>query len=755
MTHRPESVNVMRHMSLLGLLVLAGCATEAVPMGGAPAPSSITLDAMSLLAGDAIAPQVTVTVGGETRAATPAELRITSSNTDVVIIGADNALLAVGDGQSVITVTWAATPTVFATRTVTIVSEKLNGVRLSGPQVMVSGDSVVLDVVGAIPGGHTILRPASVVLTSRNPAIVSILGTAATANAPGASWIVAASTTGIADSVLVSVVAGAPAHVVISPESASVVAGQQLRLAGVTISDLRGNAITNVTPSYVSTVPGVALVQPDGTVVGVAAGNAMIVVTAGSASDTLRLTVAPAPLQQLVLSPDSMLLRPGDTARVAVKALDGQGNQMALPTLTWTSLTSGITVSSSGLVTASNAVSATIANGAVQVASGNVTAQLRVVVFVAPAPALQRLLVSPDSVMLNPGGSAQIQVQAMNNLGGMMAVPPLTWQSLTNGISVSSGGVITASSGIVSSIMNGVVRVSSGGIFTDVRVVVIVIPAPPPPSDGGYVQVRWVGTMPSAPVVAAFEAARVRINSLFKSFGAIPTVAVEVTPGACMTGTPGMNEQVPGIVIFASVTSIDGVGNILGSAGPCYVRTSTWLPLVGAMQFDVADMNSMANNGTLSGVILHEMMHTLGFGVIWGPGPQQQVLSPSSADPRHDGVNARQEYIALGPADGLLGVPVENTGGSGTRGSHWRESVFHSELMTGWADGTLPMSRVTVGALKDFGYDVDLNKADPFTLTGSGVGAGLRASQLIVETTFRPIGMVGPDGKIVPYNGPQ
>ena len=65
----------------------------------------------------------------------------------------------------------------------------------------------------------------------------------------------------------------------------------------------------------------------------------------------------------------------------------------------------------------------------------------------------------------------------------------------------------------------------------------------------------------------------------------------------------------------------------------------------------------------------------------------------------------------------------------------------------------MPMSRVTIGALKDFGYDVDLSRADPFTLTASLMAAGLRASQIIVEKTIAPIGIVGPNGTITPYGG--
>ena len=258
--------------------------------------------------------------------------------------------------------------------------------------------------------------------------------------------------------------------------------------------------------------------------------------------------------------------------------------------------------------------------------------------------------------------------------------------------------------------------------------------------------------MPSAAVAAAFEAARSRINGLFRSFGGVTAINPYVAADACLSGEPPLNETVKGIVIFAQVTAIDGVGSILGSAGPCVVRSVTNLPIVGSMQFDSADMNAMLADGSLNGVVLHEMMHTLGFGTIWGPDMQGEVATPNGLDPEYLGAGAQSEYGNLG-ANATGGVPVENTGGSGTQGAHWRESVFHNELMTGWADGDMALSRMTIGALKDFGYDVDLSKADPYSLSSPVTLRSMLLSQPLGERTVRPIGVVGTDGRITPYAG--
>ena len=55
--------------------------------------------------------------------------------------------------------------------------------------------------------------------------------------------------------------------------------------------------------------------------------------------------------------------------------------------------------------------------------------------------------------------------------------------------------------------------------------------------------------------------------------------------------------------------------------------------------------------------------------------------------------------------------------------------MFGNELMTGYLSPTMPLSRITVGALQDLGYSVNYAKADPYKLpTFSGIASGLSSS---------------------------
>ncbi|GEM49597.1 leishmanolysin-related zinc metalloendopeptidase [Deinococcus cellulosilyticus] len=185
------------------------------------------------------------------------------------------------------------------------------------------------------------------------------------------------------------------------------------------------------------------------------------------------------------------------------------------------------------------------------------------------------------------------------------------------------------------------------------------------------------------------------------------------------------------LVIKASAVAIDGVGGILGQAGPEFIRNSNSLPLSGIMQFDSADLSNMETSGILYNVILHEMGHVLGIGTLWD---YLGFLTYNAADCQtstsivFNKANAIAQYNALG---GAGSVPVEDTGGAGTKCGHWRESIFDTELMTGWAEaGSMPMSRMTIASLKDLGYSVNLAAADTYTLPGVG---GIRQQSHDIE----------------------
>jgi hypothetical protein len=168
------------------------------------------------------------------------------------------------------------------------------------------------------------------------------------------------------------------------------------------------------------------------------------------------------------------------------------------------------------------------------------------------------------------------------------------------------------------------------------------------------------------------------------------------------------------IVITAASVNIDGPGQVLGRAGPTRLRNGSFLPFYGMMEFDSADMASMEQSGRLYNVILHEMGHVLGIGTIWQA--KGLLTGIGTSTPRFTGPQATAQFNAIfGRND--PGVLVESDGGPGTANAHWEESLFKTELMTGFigSETLTPLSRVTVASLADLGYTVNIAAADAFT----------------------------------------
>ncbi|TMR20201.1 peptidase [Nonomuraea turkmeniaca] len=211
---------------------------------------------------------------------------------------------------------------------------------------------------------------------------------------------------------------------------------------------------------------------------------------------------------------------------------------------------------------------------------------------------------------------------------------------------------------------------------------------------------------------AAFKAAARRWTRVI--VGDQPAAEVPSGPGLPDGVTPG--EVIDDIVIVAEGGKMDGPGHVLGGALPLRFRPNG-LPFVGWMRFDSEDLDRLEADGRLHDVIAHEMGHVLGIGkTVWR---RLGLLSGEGTDePLFMGQRAGQEYGALLGSLEAHPVPVENVGGQGSVGSHWRESVFGDELMTSRVGNATacPLSRLTAAALADLGYEVDMAAVEPYVL---------------------------------------
>jgi hypothetical protein len=292
----------------------------------------------------------------------------------------------------------------------------------------------------------------------------------------------------------------------------------------------------------------------------------------------------------------------------------------------------------------------------------------------------------------------------------------------------------------------------SGGLHTvtltatdsdsnEVKAVVLVI-VKPANAPGYQIHIRQSqGVTLTSSQRDAIDAAVAKLQSIIT--GDVPDIPDGTTfpvIGSCAgASVPPMQEGVDDVIIYLEFVPIDGPNNVVGSAGPCFSRSGTALSLVGGMRFDTADLAAIEAAGLLDEILLHEMMHVLGFGIFW-ESPTDYLEQPSNpnapgynaamTDTHFTGSAAIAAFNALGGGSYTGGnvVPVENDTTEFSEGSldgHWRESVFDEEIMTPAANlPANPLSRLTVAQFQDLGYTVNLNAADPYVKTFSVVLPG-------------------------------
>ncbi|MFM8782329.1 MAG: hypothetical protein ACKOFO_12910, partial [Gemmatimonadota bacterium] len=368
-------------------------------------------------------------------------------------------------------------------------------------------------------------------------------------------------------------------------------------------------------------------------------------------------------------------------------------------------------------------------------------------------------------------------VEVLDECGNGVSGIPVTFATVPGVGNITGASATTNASGIATlgswTLAAGpnVVSATLGGAAT-ASIAPVIFSATGKASTSGFdISLRFVN-MPTANQLATFGQAATRGETIIT--GDLPNIA-NFSSGAGSCNSPNaIQEALDDLIIVVRLENIDGAGAVLGSAGPCLVRTAG-LTALGSMRFDTSDLPSLESSGTFAAVILHEMGHVLGIGTLWSSKGFLQLSSTTSAkqDTHFNGPEAIAGFNAVGGTNytgagqqvpGGAKVPVENctnntpaSCGGGTINSHWREGVLKSELMTGYLGSSVtgnPLSVLTIGSLKDIGYVVDLNQADSFFEVMS-LEAGLMAEggrdQIYLQDDIERhvIREVGPDGRIV------
>ncbi len=543
-------------------------------------------------------------------------------------------------------------------------------------------------------------------------------------------------------------------------------------VAGATVNwavDAGGGSLAAA--SSVTNVDGIAT-APTWTLGAIAAGEQAVVATLGAfnARFTAVVQLPPASLTveqtapstatvftQLAPAPSFAVRDANGTALqgvpVTVSLTAGNGTLTGAPTLSALGATS---IGSWRLGTTAGSQSVTVLVSGLPTRIFTVSATPDVLSALTKVQGDQQITMAGNAVPVTP------RVRALDQYGNAISGQPVTW-------AVTAGGGTLGGSATVASDVSGFVNSPTWTLGR--RGGAQLLQASSAAIDQAFsasiltdfsITLRYVGTPPTGAVAQAFTDAVNRVTAMI--VGDLPdaqigTTATPFNISACnsaLTGVTPVNEVVDDVIVYASVTPIDGVGQVLGSAGPCLTRTTGGLTGLGTMRFDVADLDNLANNGRLNDVITHEMLHVVGLGTLWTSRglladrdlPTVRVTGALAAFTCANELGGASVCPGSVPAENCLDLASSLTCGAGTQNSHWKESIFVTELMTGYAGATNRLSKMTIQGLGDLGYSVNTLAADPYAVPSS-LMALLRA-----EGDAAPIGAAALDGPLTVLPAP-
>ena len=223
--------------------------------------------------------------------------------------------------------------------------------------------------------------------------------------------------------------------VTVSPTTAELDVGETVQLTAE-VRDQSSNVMAGASVTWTTSASTVVTVDGTGLLTGVAPGTATITASAGSAQETVQITVVSV-MQPVVSVEVSSPAEPtalgeplqlGETLQLSAEALDENGQAVAGVEFSWeSSNTSVATVDATGLVTGVAEGTATITASA-----GDVQATVEITVVSAMQP-VASVEVSPSAETIAVGATLELTAEAFDANGQAVAGAEFSWESDDDG----------------------------------------------------------------------------------------------------------------------------------------------------------------------------------------------------------------------------------------------------------------------------------------------------------------------------------
>ena len=526
----------------------------------------------------------------------------------------------------------------------------------------------------------------------------------------------------------------AVARIVIDTPADTVLLGDSLTVRARAVNR-EGTVLEVAPPVWSSTDSSVAVVSDGGVVRARNVGTLQLAAQAGGVVGTRTIRVAPRAVRVRLVAPDTISITDDTALLVEVETLAGVRLAAAVPRLA----VADTTVAQLLSVTAGRASIRAIAPGTTDLLAiiGRDTTRRRFVVRLA---ALRALSVKIESRVAGLGDSVPFELAAMDSLGRNVTTAGTIVTTEPSGrFVVRRGHLIAVGLGSV------VVRATNGA-----QVAFDTLTAQGP-SEFLLDIVDGDGQNP-LPLRMLTSMERVSTKWRRALRGAPPGDFVRLRIGDCRNAVP-VSQFITGVRVLVTLDTLPP--RIAGQGGPCVVRPGG-LPLLGTISVNILNYGNLSDR-KLDDLLQHEVGHVLGIGTVWGRGALAGLIDgdSSAADPIFVGPAALTAFSRLGRSSRFTGRPVPLQ--VGVLG-HWRSTAFGGELMaSSLVNGAQPLSAVTVAALRDLGWTVEMEAYEEYMLPEAVLAPSI--SGRVISTTISLDGdlllprlMVQPGGRMVPLD---
>lgn len=289
----------------------------------------------------------------------------------------------------------------------------------------------VLDSAGAQLAGRTVSW------TSDQPGVATVAQDGqVTAVAVGRATITATSE-GKTGQATIDVTPTPVATLTVTPSSLTLPVGTT-QLVTAVARDAQGAVLPGRVVTWLSGAPTLATVSQSGLVTATGEGTALIIATCEGQQARVSLTVVPAIVTQVSVSPTTATLNPDSSRQFAASARDANGNVLAGRPMSWSSSDRAVaTVSASGVVTA-----LAVGTSQLSASTGGITGSALVTVALVP---VANVAMSLPTLSLVEAGTSTLSATATDSLGGILTGRTLVWASDNPAVAtVTQGGVVAA-----------------------------------------------------------------------------------------------------------------------------------------------------------------------------------------------------------------------------------------------------------------------------------------------------------------------